>query len=455
MSDMLSPLDGRYRATVRPLAELLSERALNRARLSVEVGWLAFLTASGALAGLRALTDGERGVLLGYPEEFGAEQAAELKAIEREVGHDVKAVEYYLKRRMAGTSMADLVEFVHFCCTSEDINNLAYALLLRRAAEEVWEPAASGLVEDLRAMAVRYRGRAMLARTHGQPATPTTMGKELAVFVRRLERQLAQVRRQEYLGKFNGATGTYGAHVAAGPEVDWQRLSRGFVESLGLTWNPLTTQIESHDYMAELFAAVGRFNRIVGNLNTDLWLYIGLGYFRQDPAGAVGSSTMPHKVNPIRFENSEANLEISESLLNCLQVALATSRLQRDLSDSSLQRNIGSALGYSLIGITSTRSGLAELALNTGALDADLEGAWEVLGEAVQSVMRRHGLSEPYERLKKLTQGTGTTRAGLHEFVRAQSLPAEAEARLLRLTPATYTGLADALVDHVERDDDR
>ncbi|MBA3410625.1 MAG: adenylosuccinate lyase, partial [Geodermatophilaceae bacterium] len=431
---------------VSAIADHLSERALNRGRLEVEIAWLSYLATSRALPELRALTDAEQSLLRTLVADFGSAQAAELAIIERRTGHDVKAVEYYIKQALADTSLADVIEFVHFGCTSEDINNLAYGRMLQRAVTDAWLPAALGLVTDLRDLALAQRDQPMLSRTHGQAATPTTVGKEIAVFVHRLDRQLNRIQAQEYLGKFNGATGTYSAHHVAAPDVDWIEISRGFVESLGLTWNPLTTQIESHDYMCELFADLARFNGILNNFNTDMWSYISIGVFRQKAtADAVGSSTMPHKINPIRFENSEANLEVSNSLLQCLQTALITSRLQRDLSDSSMQRNIGPALGYALIGIVNTRTGLRSVDVDAHALVAELDDAWEVLGEAVQSVMRRCGLEQPYERLKELTRGQRTTPEMLREFILAQSLPPEDEQRLLELTPAGYTGLASAL----------
>ena len=447
----LSPLDGRYRPMVSAIAEHLSEQALNCGRLEVEVAWLAYLADSRAIAELRQLTDDEHSLLRDLVSGFGPDQAAELAVIEGRTGHDVKAVEYYIKQALVDTSLADVVEFVHFGCTSEDINNLAYGRMLQRAISEVWLPAALGLVTDLRDLAHAQRDQPMLARTHGQAATPTTVGKEIAVFVHRLDRQLVRVQAQEYLGKFNGATGTYGAHHVAAPDVDWIEMSRGYVQSLGLTWNPLTTQIESHDYMCELFADIARFNGILNNLNTDMWSYISLGVFKQKTsADAVGSSTMPHKINPIRFENSEANLEVSNSLLQVLQTSLITSRMQRDLSDSSMQRNIGPALGYALIGIINTRAGLRSVDVDTEVLAAELDDAWEVLGEAVQSVMRRAGLDQPYERLKDLTRGQRITQEGLREFVRGLGLPAEDEKRLLELTPASYTGLASRLVDVID-----
>jgi adenylosuccinate lyase len=451
----LGPLDGRYRPVVAPLVEHLSEAALNRERVRVEVEWLVHLSRGGVVPGARRLTDDQAARLRGVVEEFGPDDVAELATIERETVHDVKAVEYYLKRRMTG-DLRDLTELVHFCCTSEDVNNLSYALMVRGAIEQVWLPAATALVDDVAELARQLRGVPMLARTHGQPATPTTLGKELAVLTHRLRRQLARVGRAEYLGKINGATGTYGAHLAAVPTADWVQVSRTFVEGLGLTWNPLTTQIESHDWQAELYADVARFNRILHNLCTDVWSYISLGYFVQVRGqGTVGSSTMPHKVNPIRFENAEANLELSSGLLDVLASTLVTSRLQRDLTDSSTQRNIGTALGHSLLAVDNARRGLAGLDAAPEAMARDLDANWEVLGEAVQSAMRAAGIAgtpgmdEPYERLKELTRGRRVDGEAMRAFVLGLGLPADVETRLAALTPATYTGLAEVLVDQL------
>ncbi len=446
----LGPLDGRYRRTVAPLVEHLSEAALNRERLRLEVAWLVHLCSRDVLPGVRRLTDDEVDLLQRVAEDFDASTVAELAALERTTGHDVKAVEYLVKQRLADTSAADLAELVHFACTSEDINNLAYARLVQRAVREVWLPAAARLTDEVAQLAREYRAVPMLARTHGQPATPTTMGKELAVLAGRLERQLARVRRAEYLGKLNGATGTFAAHVVAAPEVDWAAVSRGFVESLGLSWNPLTTQIESHDWQAELYADVARFNAVLHNLCTDVWTYISLGYFTQaSSSGSVGSSTMPHKINPIRFENAEANLEVSNGLLRVLQDTLVTSRLQRDLTDSSMQRTIGTAFGHSLLAVENVRRGLATLDVDAQVLARDLDEAWEVLGEAVQTTMRLHGLPQPYERLRELTRGRRVDADSLAEFVRGLELPATTRGRLLALSPQTYTGVADELVDQL------
>ncbi|MEO5981089.1 MAG: adenylosuccinate lyase, partial [Pedococcus sp.] len=360
----LGSLDGRYRGVVAPLVDHLSEPALNRARIQVEVEWLIWLTTHQVVPGVRALTGHEQAELRQVAPDFGAAEIEELATVERETLHDVKAVEYFLKRRLTAIAPAEedagLAELIHFCCTSEDINNLSYALMVQGAVRQVWLPRASRFVEAVATMASDLRDVPLLAHTHGQPATPTTMGKELAVLAHRLGRQLRRVEGADYLGKLNGATGTYGAHLAAVPEADWPQLSRGFVESLGLEWNPLTTQIESHDWQAELYADLARFNRILHNLCTDVWTYISLGYFAQVRGqGTVGSSTMPHKVNPIRFENAEANLEVSNALFDVLGSTLVNSRLQRDLTDSSMQRNIGSAFGHSLLAIDNAERGLA------------------------------------------------------------------------------------------------
>ena len=346
----LGALDGRYRGAVAPLVDHLSEPALNRMRIHVEIEWLIHLTDQQVVPGVRALTDAEKAELRAIVERFGEAEIEELAATERVTQHDVKAVEYFVKKRLAEIAPdpadAGLSELVHFCCTSEDINNLSYALMVQGAVEEVWEPRATALVEQLATMASDLREVPLLAHTHGQPATPTTMGKELAVLAWRLQRQLRRIEDAEFLGKFNGATGTFGAHVAAVPGADWQEISETFVEGLGLTWNPLTTQIESHDWQAELYADLARFNRVLHNLCTDVWTYISMGYFAQVRGqGTVGSSTMPHKVNPIRFENAEANLEVSNALFDVLASTLVQSRLQRDLTDSSMQRNIDARVG--------------------------------------------------------------------------------------------------------------
>ncbi|MEO7236675.1 MAG: adenylosuccinate lyase [Lapillicoccus sp.] len=456
----LGALDGRYRPVVSPLVDHLSEAALNRMRVHVEVEWLIHLTDQRVVPGVRGLTDDEREQLRAVASGFGMDQVAELAAIERETVHDVKAVEYFVKGRLAriAPDPADrgLGELVHFACTSEDVNNLAYALMVRGAVGSVWLPRAHSVVDQVAGMARELRGVPMLAHTHGQPATPTTLGKELAVFAARLGRQLRRVEGAEYLGKLNGATGTFGAHLAAVPEADWPAVSRSFVEGLGLTWNPLTTQIESHDWQAELYADVARYNRVLHNLCTDVWTYISLGYFAQVRGqGTVGSSTMPHKVNPIRFENAEANLEVANALLDVLGSTLVQSRLQRDLTDSSMQRNIGSAFGHALLALDNVSRGLAGLDAVPATMAADLDGNWEVLGEAVQSAMRAlaargvPGMDNPYERLKELTRGRRVGAVELHQFVAGLGLPPEVAERLAAMTPQTYVGLAPELVDHL------
>jgi adenylosuccinate lyase len=453
----LGPLDGRYQAQAAPLVDYLSEAALNRDRVHVEVEWFIYLCERSVLPGLSPLEDRQKEGLRELVTGFDAESIRRLAEYEAVTVHDVKAVEYFIGDRLEALGLARLKPLVHFGCTSEDINNLAYAVGIRDAVADVWLPAARGLVERVVELAESAREVPMLSRTHGQPATPTTLGKEMAVLAHRLRRQVRAVERQEFLGKINGATGTYAAHVASVPGADWQDVSRGFVEHLGLTWNPLTTQIESHDWQAELYSSMAHFNRVLHNLCTDIWSYISIGYFRQIPvAGATGSSTMPHKINPIRFENAEANLEISCSLLDTLGETLVTSRWQRDLTDSSSQRNIGVAFGHSVLAISNVDKGLAKLDVAEEALAADLDQNWEVLAEAIQMVMRAEavagveGLDNPYERLKDLTRGHRVDQARLKEFVAELGLSPEAEARLSGLTPATYHGIAERLVDYVK-----
>ena len=457
----LGALDGRYRSAVAPLVDHLSEPALNRERVRVEVEWLIHLTTHQVVPGVRALTDDEQQALRRVVEDFGPEQVSEMGEIERVTQHDVKAVEYFLKRRLSEIAPAaedkGLAELIHFCCTSEDVNNLSYALMVKGAVEQVWLPKAQALVEAVATMASDLRDVPLLAHSHGQPATPTTMGKELAVLAHRLQRQLRRIERADYLGKLNGATGTFGAHLAAVPEADWPSISQSFVEGLGLTWNPLTTQIESHDWQAELYADVARFNRVLHNLCTDVWTYISMGYFAQVRGqGTVGSSTMPHKVNPIRFENAEANLEVSNALLDVLGSTLVNSRLQRDLTDSSMQRNIGTAFGHSLLALDNVMRGLAGLDAVPAAMAADLDANWEVLGEPVQSAMRAlgaqgvPGMDEPYERLKELTRGRRITGDDLREFIAGLGLPDDVAKRLSEMTPATYVGAAPQLVDYLD-----
>ncbi|MET1153628.1 adenylosuccinate lyase [Arthrobacter sp.] len=453
----LGPLDGRYRHAVAPLVDYLSEAALNRDRVHVEVEWLIHLTSQSVLPGAGPLTEDQQAALRKIVTDFDGNAVRELAEIEAVTVHDVKAVEYFIGRRLEGIGIEHLTAMVHFGCTSEDINNLSYAVGVKGAVEQVWLPAARDLVEQFAEMAREHREVPMLSRTHGQPATPTTLGKEMAVIAHRLNRQLDRIAKTEYLGKINGATGTYAAHYASVPSADWQAVSRSFIESLGLTWNPLTTQIESHDWQAELYADMARFNRILHNACTDIWSYISIGYFAQIPVeGATGSSTMPHKVNPIRFENAEANLEISNGLLDTLAATLVTSRWQRDLTDSSSQRNIGVAFGHSLLAISNVAKGLDRLSVPADVLAADLDQNWEVLGEAIQMVMRAEaiagveGMENPYERLKELTRGHRVDAERMKEFVSGLGLSPDAEARLLALTPGNYNGIAGKLVDHLK-----
>jgi adenylosuccinate lyase len=449
----LSPLDGRYRAVVAPLADHLSEAGLNRARVEVEVEWLIALT-DHALFGTSPLDEATKDRLRSLYLDFGQTEIDALAAKEAVTRHDVKAVEYLVRDRLAALELDGLAELTHFACTSEDINSTAYALTVKRAVHDVWLPALQSVIVALRALAQRHRDAAMLARTHGQPATPTTMGKELAVFAWRLERVATQIAASEFLAKFSGATGTWSAHLAADPDVDWRALTRAFVEGLGVGFNPLTTQIESHDWQVELYDRMRHAGGILHNLATDMWTYISLGYFAQIPvAGATGSSTMPHKINPIRYENAEANLEIAGGLLATLSTTLVTSRLQRDLTDSTTQRNIGVAFGHSLLALDNLRRGLGEISLREDVLLADLDANWEVLAEAIQTVVRgeiaagRSRISDPYALLKELTRGHRVGAAELAEFVRGLDVSDAAKGRLLALTPATYVGAAADLVE--------
>jgi adenylosuccinate lyase len=452
---VLSPLDGRYHAVVSPLGEFLSEAGLNRARVTVEVEWLIYLTGH-SMFGTSPLSAENVAALRSLVTDFGQAEIDELARLEATTRHDVKAVEYLVRAKLTELGLDHIAELTHFACTSEDINNLSYALIVRDAVKDIWLPGYRAVIARLRELSVQYRDEAMLAKTHGQPATPTTMGKELAVFVYRLERIQAQVEATEYLGKFSGATGTFAAHVAAEPGADWPAISREFVTSLGLAWNPLTTQIESHDWQAELYSRVSHANRVLHNLATDIWTYISMGYFRQIPqAGATGSSTMPHKINPIRFENAEANLELSSAVLDSLAASLVTSRLQRDLTDSTTQRNIGVGFGHSLLALDNIRRGLSEIDLDPAALAYDLDTNWEILGEAIQTVIRaevaagRSTISDPYALLKELTRGKRIGRDDLIAFVNKLEIGADAKARLLQLTPAGYAGLASSLVDYL------
>lgn len=471
----LSPLDGRYRPETAPLAKHLSEEALNKYRLHVEVEWLIYFA---SLLGTRApLTDTEQQLLRDIPAGFDANMRTRLAEFEAETRHDVKAVEYFLGEQMrahADTTLPTWVQAVHIFATSEDVNNLAHALGVRDAVQQVWIPAAQALVDELRVMADSLAALPMLARTHGQPATPTTLGKELAVFAHRLDTALGCVRGAHYYGKFNGATGTFSAHVLTLPDIDWPEVSRTFVEGLGLTWNPLTTQIESHDWQVRLFADITHFNRIAHNLATDMWQYISLDLFGQklEGHGSTGSSTMPHKVNPIRFENAEANLELSNAVLESLRDTLSTSRQQRDLTDSSSQRNVGVGFGYSLLALINLVRGLKTVEANKVALAADLDAHPEVIAEAIQQALRLGELAAaeadtgpastpdaesadaadgPYEKLKNATRGKHVTLQDLHDLVASltdEEMPPTLKDALLNLTPATYIGLAETMVDY-------
>ncbi|KQQ28910.1 adenylosuccinate lyase [Frondihabitans sp. Leaf304] len=453
----LSPLDGRYRQAVEGLGEHLSEAGLNRARVHVEVEWLIDQT-DRRFAGSAPLSDEQKAALRRVVTDFGQSAIDELAVVEATTRHDVKAVEYFVRARLAELGLDGVAELTHFAATSEDINNLSYALTVKAAVEDVWLPKFDRVIALFEGLAREHATTPILSHTHGQPATPSTVGKEFAVYAYRLGRIRSQIASSEYLGKFSGATGTFSAHVAVDPTVDWVSVSRSFVEGLGLTWNPLTTQIESHDWQAELYSRVAHANRVLHNVATDIWTYISMGYITQIPvAGATGSSTMPHKINPIRFENAEANLEISSALFSSLAETLVTSRLQRDLTDSSAQRNIGVAFGHSLLALDNITRGLGEISINTTALAADLDGNWEVLGEAIQTVIRaeitagRSSISDPYAMLKELTRGHRVGQAELVAFVEGLDIGDDAKARLVALTPGGYVGLAASLVDFLQK----
>ena len=442
----ISPLDGRYGEKTSALRPYLSECALMKYRVLVEVRWLMAMSACGGITHVRRFNGDELQFLDEIYDTFDAAAAARIKAIEAETNHDAKAVEYYLRERLQASTLCDMAEAVHFACTSDDINNLAYAMMFRDAMRTVWQPQARALIDALMREVQSLADVPMLARTHGQPATPTTVGKEIAVFGHRLRRQLTLIESQEYLGKFNGAVGAWNAHRLAYPQLDWQDLSRQFVESLGLRHNPLTTQIEPHDFLAELAHGLMRFNTVLLDFCRDIWTYIALGYFRQKViAGEVGSSTMPHKVNPIDFENAEANLGISNANFAHLADKLPISRLQRDLSDSSALRNYGVAITHSYLALHAVQRGISKLAVDRAALAADLNDAWEVLAEAVQTLLRARHVPNAYEQLKALTRGERITKERLHDFVRALDIPAEDKTRLLQLTPETYIGDAAEL----------
>ncbi len=449
----LSPLDGRYAKSVEALRPVFSEYGLMRARVRVELSWLKALAAEPKIVEVPPFDEAVLAEIDDVIAGFSLDDAAAVKAIEATTNHDVKAIEYWLKERFAGVPAVSAVsEFIHFACTSEDINNLSHALMLREARDEVLLPKLAEVSDKLRSLAHELAAVPMMSRTHGQPATPTTLGKEVANVLYRLERQAKQLSAQEFLGKINGAVGNYNAHMVAYPDVDWEGRCRRFVEEdLGLTFNPYTIQIEPHDYMAEFFQAVSRINTILIDFNRDVWGYISLGYFKQKvKAGEVGSSTMPHKVNPIDFENSEGNLGMANAVLAFLSEKLPVSRWQRDLTDSTVLRNMGVGIGYAVLGLAAHLRGLNKLEANPAALAADLDATWELLAEPIQTVMRRYGVANPYEKLKDLTRGKGgITPEVLASFIRDLDIPDGAKQQLLDLTPASYVGKAENLAKRI------
>ena len=449
----LSPLDGRYAKSVEALRPVFSEYGLMRARVRVELSWLKALAAEPKIVEVPPFDEAVLAEIDDVIAGFSLEDAAAVKAIEATTNHDVKAIEYWLKERFAGVPAVSAVsEFIHFACTSEDINNLSHALMLREARDEVLLPKLAEVSDKLRSLAHELAAMPMMSRTHGQPATPTTLGKEVANVLYRLERQAKQLSAQEFLGKINGAVGNYNAHMVAYPDVDWEGHCRRFVEEdLGLTFNPYTIQIEPHDYMAEFFQAVSRINTILIDFNRDVWGYISLGYFKQKvKAGEVGSSTMPHKVNPIDFENSEGNLGMANAVLAFLSEKLPVSRWQRDLTDSTVLRNMGVGIGYAVLGLAAHLRGLNKLEANPATLAADLDATWELLAEPIQTVMRRYGVANPYEKLKDLTRGKGgITPEVLASFIRDLDIPDGAKQQLLDLTPASYVGKAENLARRI------
>jgi adenylosuccinate lyase len=447
----LSPLDGRYCEKVSALRPIFTEFGLNKRRVAVEIGWLKMLAACADIKEVPPLSEAALQRLDALLEGFGETEAARIKAIESTTNHDVKAVEYFLKEAVSDNSeLVAISEFIHFACTSEDINNLSHALMLRDG-HRVLADTLDGLHTQLVTLAHTHAQQPMLSRTHGQAATPTTLGKEMANVAARLARQTQAMANIQPLGKINGAVGNYNAHQVAYPEVDWPALSRDFLSTLGLAWNPYTTQIEPHDYMAEYFHSLIRVNTILIDFARDIWSYISLGYFKQKVvAGEVGSSTMPHKVNPIDFENAEGNLGLANAVLSHLAEKLPISRLQRDLTDSTVLRNMGVAVGHTLLALSSLERGINKLEVASEPMNADLDASWEILGEAVQTVMRRHGIPEPYEKLKALTRGQRLTSDIMHEFISNLEIPDEAKQRLLALTPGSYVGYASRLAQDID-----
>jgi adenylosuccinate lyase len=440
----ISPIDGRYAAKTEGLRSIFSEYGLIHHRLMVEVRWLQALSRSTDIVEVPEFSASANALLDSIVENFDPEQAQRIKDIEKTTNHDVKAVEYYLKQQVsANPELQAVSEFIHFACTSEDINNLSHALMLKSGRDRILLPLANEVVELISQLAHQYADIPMMSRTHGQPASPTTLGKELANVVHRLRRQLRQIESVEMLAKMNGAVGNYNAHLSAYPDCDWPAISRQVIESMGLDWNPYTTQIEPHDYIAELFDGLARFNTIMIDFSRDIWSYISIGYFTQKTiAGEVGSSTMPHKVNPIDFENAEGNLGVANALLNHLAQKLPISRWQRDLTDSTVLRNLGTGIGHVLIALDSLKRGIDKLEVNSARIAADLEQNWEVLAEPIQTVMRRYGIDQPYEKLKALTRGQKIDAAAVREFVEALEIPDSAKRELIDLTPAGYIGNA-------------
>jgi len=440
----ISPIDGRYARQSSELRDIFSEFGLIKNRVLVEIEWLKMLASEKSITEVPALSDAATRTLDNIITEFSVNDAARVKDIERTTNHDVKAVEYFLKEKVASNNELNAInEFIHFACTSEDINNLAYALMLKDARSNVLLPHMDQVISAIQKLAHDNAAQPMLSRTHGQPASPSTLGKEMANVAARLQRQRDQVNSNAILGKINGAVGNYNAHLSAYPEIDWQSVAEKFVISLGLEWNPYTTQIEPHDYIAELFDAIARFNTIVIDFDRDVWSYISLAYFKQKTvAGEVGSSTMPHKVNPIDFENSEGNLGLANAIFTHLSQKLPISRWQRDLTDSTVLRNLGVGMAHSLIAYKATLKGISKLEVNAQKLNEDLDHNWEVLAEPIQTVMRRYGIEKPYEKLKELTRGQSITQETMQAFIKSLDIPDDAKQRLLKMTPHSYTGNA-------------
>jgi len=447
----ISPIDGRYAAKTASLRPIFSEYGLISKRLLVEVRWLQALSACVDITEVPEFSPAASKLLESIIENFDPSQAQRIKDIEKTTNHDVKAVEYFLKEQLsANQELTAVSEFIHFACTSEDINNLSHGLMLKAGRDDILMPAISEVETMISALARQYATVPMMSRTHGQPASPTTLGKEMANVAYRLRRQMKQIEAVEILGKINGAVGNYNAHLCAYPESDWQLIARQFVESLGLTWNPYTTQIEPHDYIAELFDASLRLNTVLIDFNRDIWSYISIGYFRQRTvAGEVGSSTMPHKVNPIDFENAEGNLGLANAILGHLAQKLPISRWQRDLTDSTVLRNLGTGIGHVLIALDSLKRGIGKLEVNTEVMAADLDQNWEVLAEPIQTVMRRYGIDQPYEKLKALTRGQKIDADAIRKFVETLAIPESAKRELLLLTPASYIGNAAAQAEKI------